>query len=182
MEELIREIEKDLVLFLQDKTPASLRGEIGDNIDLRAARLIIYSLQWASVGYQSVLRFAGGKLGRAIGINFEGRELSLVLKNLKKIFEGLNWGKTEIETKPKDKKIILKIIDSLTSAGVQNIKQNLCFFEEGFIEGSLDGIIKRKGFLTLFGLKGNINRVGVKETKCVGLGDDFCEFTITLGD
>ncbi len=181
MEELIKKIEKDLTLFIRDEKPASLRGKMGDSVDLRAARLIIYSLQWASVGYQSVLRFSGEKLGRAIGTNFEGREISMVLKNLKKIFEGLGWGKVEIEIKLKDKNVVLRIIDSLTSSGVQNINQNLCFFEEGFIEGSLDGIIKTKGPLILVGSEKNIDRIDVKETKCVGLGDDFCEFTITLG-
>ncbi|MFQ6050044.1 MAG: hypothetical protein ACE5J0_03375 [Candidatus Paceibacterales bacterium] len=181
MEELIRQIEKDLDLLLRDKTLSPLRKELNESVDLRAARLIIFSLQWSSVGYQSALRFAGAKVGQAIGTNFAGRELSLILKDLKKIFEGLKWGRVETGIDIKNKKISLRLIDSLTSAGAPNINQTLCFFEEGFIEGCLDGIIKIKGALTLAGLTENVARVDVKETKCVGLGADFCEFTVTLG-
>lgn len=181
MEKAIKQIEEDLVSFLRDKIPSPLRKELKDEVDLRAARLIILSLQWASVGYQSALRFAGAKFGQAMGIHFESRELSLILKDLKKIFEGLKWAKVEIEKKPKGKKINFRLIDSLTSAGVENVNQNLCFFEEGFIEGCLDGIIKAKGPLTCIGCEKKISKVEVRETKCRGLGNEFCEFTITLG-
>ena len=181
MEKAIKQIEEDLDLFLQDKLPSPLRKELKEEIDLRAARLIIFSLQWASVGYQSALRFAGSKFGQAMGYYFKSREISLILEDLKKIFEGLKWGKIEIETNPKQKEASLRIIDSVTSAGVSNVQQNLCFFEEGFIEGCLDGVIKNKGPLTLFGLEESISKIEVRETKCLGLGNDFCQFTITLG-
>lgn len=180
MEKIIKKIEEDLGLLVGGQTLSPLRKELKDDIDLRAARLIIFSLQWASVGYQSALRFAGAKMGQTIGVNFETRELSVVIKNIQKIFEGLKWGKVEIESDIKNKKISLRLIDSLTSSGAPDINQNLCFFEEGFIEGCLDGVIKSKMALTLFGLEKSIKRVTVKETKCVGLGADFCEFTINL--
>lgn len=180
MERAIKQIEEDLACLLRGVTPAAIRKELSDNVDLRAARLIIFSLQWASVGYQSALRFAGAKLGQTMGTHFETRELSLIFGEIKKLFEGLKWGKVETEIRLKEKRISLKLIDSLTSASVGNINQNLCFFEEGFIEGCLDGIIKQKGALALLGLDEAISRVDVKEMKCVGQGADFCEFTITL--
>lgn len=181
MKDIINKIEEDLSSLLHDEALLPTRKELEDSVDVRAARMIILSLQWASVGYQSVLRFAGAKLGQTTGVHFETRELSHILQGFKKIFEGLKWGRVETETKPEGEKISLRLIDSLTSAGIQNINQSLCFFEEGFIEGCLDGIIKNKGALTMVGLEGNIKRTDVKETKCVGLGDDFCEFTIALG-
>lgn len=180
MEKLIRKIEDDLGLLIKDQAPAPIRKELKDEINLRVARLIIFSLQWASVGYQSALRFAGAKTGHEIGNHFVAREISLVLKDIKKIFEGLKWGKVEAEIDIKNKKINLRLIDSLTSSGISNINQSICFFEEGFIDGCLDGVIKRSGPLTLAGLGGGVTGVDVKETKCVGLGDPHCEFTITL--
>lgn len=180
MEKLIRNIEEDLGLLIKGQTLTSPRKELKDEIDFRAARLIIYSLQWASVGYQSALRFAGAKIGQETGNHFVSREISLILKDIKKIFEGLKWAKVETEIDIKNKKINLRLIDSLTSAGISNINQSICFFEEGFIDGCLDGVIKRSGPLTLTGVPEGITGVDVKETKCVGLGDPHCEFTITL--
>ncbi|MBI4101506.1 MAG: hypothetical protein HY443_00885 [Candidatus Nealsonbacteria bacterium] len=180
MEKAIKQIEEDLDLLLRDQVPGVLRKELGDGVDLRAARLIILSLQWASVGYQSALRFAGAKFGQGIGVYLEVRELSLALESLKKIFEKLKWGKVEIEMALQQKKAILRIVDSLTSSGVPNINQNLCFFEEGFIEGCLEGVIKGRGSLSLMGFPGNISGVDVREARCVGQGASACEFEINL--
>lgn len=180
MERAIRQIEGDLELLLRDQIPSVLRKDVGDAVDLRAARLIVLALQWASVGYQSALRFAGAKFGQNVGAYLEARELSLALGAIKKIFEKLKWGKIEIGTFPQQKKAILRIADSLTSAGVPNVDQSLCFFEEGFIEGCLDGIIKSRGPLSLMGFNGNISGVDVKEVHCVGQGAPVCEFSVIL--
>lgn len=181
MRELIEKIKEDFDLFLKDKTPSLLRKEEGDKADIRAARLIIFSLLWASVGYQSVLRFGGLKTGKEIGSEIEERRLDTTLNKLKKILESLNWGKIEIKVNPEAKTATLTITDSLTAAGTPKVNQRLCFFEEGFIEGFLEGVIYKNRFLYL-GIPGqNIKEVEVKETKCIGLGNDYCEFKITLG-
>jgi len=56
--------------------------------------------------------------------------------------------------------------------------QSLCFFEEGFIEGYIDGVIAKKGSLTVVGGKVSVNKVSVEEKRCIGLGDDHCGFLI----
>lgn len=181
MRKLIEKIKEDFDLFLKDKTPSPLRKQKGDKADIRATRLIIFSLLWASVGYQSVLRFGGLKIGKEIGLEIEERKLDTTLNRLKKILESLNWGKIETKVDLEAKTATLTITDSLTAAGASDANQRLCFFEEGFIEGFLEGVIYRNRFLHL-GIPGqNIKEVRVKETKCIGLGNDYCEFKITLG-
>lgn len=178
MEKIIEEIEKDLKSIIKGKPLGTLRKELGDMVDIRLLRMIIFSLQWASVGYQSALRLAGMKLGMRLGENSEKTEISLALEEIKKIIETLNEGKVEIKMMPVLKGAELSIFESSLVTGVPNVLQNLCFFEEGFIEGYLDGIISKKGFLSVAGGESGIRGVSVEEKRCVGLGDDFCGFLI----
>jgi predicted hydrocarbon binding protein len=178
MEEVIQVLQNDLRNIIEDKPTKTLREESGDLVDLRALRIVNFSLQWASVGYQSALRFAGMKFGRRLGENSETKELSSLLRELKKLIESLKAGKIEVKLQALSKKAFLTIYESALSAGVPNISQNLCFFEEGFIEGYLDGVIAKQG--SLIGGFENITEVEVRETKCQGKGDPFCQFTINL--
>jgi len=100
------------------------------------------------------------------------------LEEIKKIIEFLRGGKVEIEMTPKLKVAQLKIYESSLTSGVPNVLQNLCFFEEGFIEGYLDGIISKKGSIAVAGQEFSITKVSCEEKRCIGLGDDFCGFLI----
>jgi len=178
MEKIIEGLEKDLRDVIEGKSLKTLRKELGDTIDIRLLRMIVFSLQWASVGYQSALRFAGMKFGKRMGENSEKSELSLILEEIKKIIEFLRGGKVEIEMTPKLKVAQLKIYESALTTGVPNILQTLCFFEEGFIEGYLDGIISKKGSIAVAGQEFSITNVSCEEKRCIGLGDEFCGFLI----
>ena len=178
MERIIEDLEKDLMSIVEGKPLKTLRKELGDEVNVRALRMIVYALQWTSVGYQSALRLAGMKFGKRLGENSERTELSLVLEEIKKIIEVLRQGKVEIEMMPKLKGVQLKIYESSLTAGVPNVMQNLCFFEEGFIEGYFDGVIAKKGPIAVAGAEGSISKVSCEEKRCIGLGDDFCGFLI----
>ena len=178
MEKIIEALEKDLRDIIEGKPLKTKRKELGDQVDIRLCRMIIYSLQWASVGYQSALRLAGMKFGKRMGENSERSELLLVLEEIKKIIEFLREGKVEIEMMPELKGVQIKIYESSLTAGVPNILQTLCFFEEGFIEGYLDGVISKKGSMAVAGQEFSITKVSCEEKRCVGLGDDFCGFLI----
>jgi len=178
MEKLLEDLEKDLKEVLEGKELIEKRKDLGDKIDIRLCRMIVYSLQWASVGYQSALRFAGMKFGRRLGESSEKTELSLVLEEIKKIIEYLRGGKVEIEIMSEAKSVQLKIYDSYLTSGIPNILQNLCFFEEGFIEGYLDGVIKKNGSLAVAAQGISILGVSCQEIRCIGLGDKFCGFLI----
>jgi predicted hydrocarbon binding protein len=178
MEKLLEDLERDLKSILEGKEVKQKRKDLGDKVDIRICRMIVYSLQWASVGYQSVLRFAGMKLGKRLGEDSEKTELSLVLEEIKKIFEYLRGGRVEIEIMPEAKGVQLKIYDSYLTSGIPNILQNLCFFEEGFIEGYLDGVIAKNGSLAVASQGISVLGVTCQEIRCVGLGDKFCGFLI----
>jgi predicted hydrocarbon binding protein len=178
MEKIIEDLEKELKDIVEGKPVKIKRKELGDMVDIRLLRMIIFSLQWVSVGYQSALRLAGMKFGRRLGESSEKTELSLVLEEIRKIIEALNGGKVEIKITPVLKNAELRIIESSLTTGVPDVLQNLCFFEEGFIEGYLDGVISKKGALAVVGGEGGLTKVRVEERKCIGLGDDFCGFLI----
>jgi len=178
MEKLIEDLEKDLSNILEDKPLKVLRKDLGDVIDIRLYRMLVFSLQWASIGYQSALRFAGMKFGKRVGTKSEKSEISLVLEEIKKILETLKEGKIEIELIPKLQSAQIKIYGSSLTAEIPNVLKNLCFFEEGFIEGYLDGVISKQGSITMLGGETNIGKASVEEKRCVGLGDDFCGFLI----
>jgi len=178
MEKIIGDLEKELKDIVEEKPVKIKRKELGDMVDIRLLRMIIFSLQWVSVGYQSALRLAGMKFGRRLGESSEKTELSLVLEEIKKVIESLNGGKVEIKITPVLKSAELRISESSLTAGVPDVLQNLCFFEEGFIEGYLDGVISKKGALAIVGGEKGLTKVRVEEKKCVGLGDDFCGFLI----
>jgi predicted hydrocarbon binding protein len=90
----------------------------------------------------------------------------------------LRGGRVEIEIMPDVKGVQLKIYDSYLTSGIPNILQNLCFFEEGFIEGYLDGVIAKNGSLTVAKRGISVSGVTCQEVRCVGLGDKFCGFLI----
>ena len=178
MERIIKDLQEDLRNIIEGEKAKTLRERGGDLIDIRIPRIIDFSLQWASVGYQSALRFAGMKFGKRLGEMSSSKELSSVLKEIKKIIEELKEGEVELELSGEKNIPQLKIYNSSLTNSVPNISQNLCFFKEGLIEGYLEGVIAVRGLL-LVSFK-NINRVEVKETKCQGKGDKFCQFTIVL--
>jgi len=178
MEKLIEDLEKDLRDIIEGKPLKPKRKELGDRADIRLYRMVIFALQWTSVGYQSALRLAGMKLGRKVGTISGKREISWALEEIKKIIEDLRAGKVEIEIMPEERGAQLKVYGSALTAEIPNVLQNLCFFEEGFIEGYLDGAISKRGPLAIAGAEVSIDKVSVEEKRCVGLGDDFCGFLI----
>jgi predicted hydrocarbon binding protein len=178
MEKLLEDLERDLKSILEGKEVKQKRKDLGDKVDIRLCRMIVYSLQWASVGYQSALRFAGMKFGKRLGEASEKTELGLVLEEIKKIIEYLKGGRVEIEIMPEAKGAQLKIYDSYLTSGIPNVLQNLCFFEEGFIEGYLDGAISKNGSLAVASQGISVLGVTCQEVRCVGLGDKFCGFLI----
>lgn len=178
MEKIIEGLEKDLRNVIEGRSLKTLRKELGDVVDIRLCRMIIYALQWTSVGYQSALRLAGMRFGKRMGTACERAELFLVLEEIKKIIEYLREGKVEVEVMPEMKGAQLKIYESSLTTGVPNVLQKLCFFEEGFIEGYLDGVISKKGSIAIAGGEVSVTKVNVEEKRCIGLGDDFCGFLI----
>jgi len=178
MEKIIAELEKELRDVAKGKPRKPLGEKLGKEITLNFLRVVIFTLQWTSVGYHSALRLAGMKLGRRIGEGSEKTEFSLVLEEVKRIIIALRGGRVESEIMPETKGAKLKIYDSPITVDVPNVLQNLCFFEEGFIDGYLDGVIAKSGPLAIANTGLSVEKVSVEEKRCIGLGDDHCEFLI----
>ncbi|MFH0987455.1 MAG: hypothetical protein V1841_00995 [Patescibacteria group bacterium] len=179
MEKIIEDLEKDLRNIIEGKPLGKpLREKMGDMVNVRLPRMMIFSLLWASVGYQSALRFAGMKLGRRLGESSGKTEISLVLEEIKKIIEELGGGKAKIRMIPGLSGAELQICSSFLTESVPNVLQNLCFFEEGFIEGYVGGVISKNRALSIAGGESAVTEVNVVEKRCIGLGDDCCMFLI----
>jgi len=178
MERIIETIEKDLKRIIDGIQPEVVRKELGDSVNIRFVRMIVFSLQWASAGYQSGLRFAGMKFGKRMGMLCDKSELSLILGEIKVILEYLRGGKAEIQILNEGREANLILKESALTCGVPNVSQNLCFFEEGFVDGYLDGVIHKLGSLAVAGKEITIIKVNVEETKCIGKGDNSCIFSV----
>jgi len=178
MEKIIEELERDLEEIIEGGTTKTKREELRDLVDIRFLRMVVYSLQWSSVGYQSALRFAGMKLGKSLGSRSKKSELSLALEEIKRVIEVLRGGRVEIEIVPNMEGAQLKIYESALAADVPAIGQKICYFEEGFMEGYLDGVISKIGSLTVAGGERGITKISVEEKICFGLGDNYCGFFI----
>lgn len=178
MEKIIEGFEKELRDIAEGKPQKPLREKLGKDITVCFLRVAIYALQWTSVGYHSALRLAGMKLGRRMGEGSEKTEFSLVLEEVKRIIKALRGGRIESEIMPETRVAQLKIYDSPITTDIPNVLQNLCFFEEGFIDGYLDGVIAKKGPLAIASTGLSVEKVSVEEKRCIGLGDDHCGFLI----
>jgi predicted hydrocarbon binding protein len=178
MEKIIEEIVKELKVVADGKPKEPLRKKMGEEITVCFLRVALFSLQWTSVGYHSALRLAGIKLGRRLGEESEKTEFTLILEEVKRTIIALKGGRVEIEINPELGGAQLKLYDSLFTSDLPNVQQNLCFFEEGFIEGYFDGTITKKGPLALSGAEFTVDNVSVEEKRCLGLGDNHCGFLI----
>jgi len=178
MEKIIEQLEKELRDVAEGKPMEPLRKKLGEEITLSFLRVVIFTLQWTSVGYHSALRLAGMKLGKRVGAGSEKTELSLVLEEIERILRALRGGRVEVKIMPELRGAELKVYDSPRTTGLPNVLQNICFFEEGLIEGYLDGVISKQGSMAIAGAKLSIDKVSVEEKRCVGLGDNHCGFLI----
>ena len=130
MEKIIEQIEKELRDIAEGKPQKPLREKFGEDITVCFLKVVVYSLQWVSVGYHSALRLAGMKLGRRLGEGSEKTEISLVLEEIQRTIGAMRGGRVEIEIMPEVKGAELRIFDSPITMGIPNVMQKLCFFEE----------------------------------------------------
>ena len=178
MEKIIEKLEKELREVAEGKTLKPLREKFGEEITVCFLRVVVSALQWTSVGYHSALRLAGMKFGKRLGEGSERTELSLVSEEIKRIMRALRGGRVEVEILSESREAELKIYDSPCLINIPNVLQSLCLFEEGFIEGYIDGVIAKNGPLAVASKELSIERVSVEEKRCVGLGDEYCSFLI----
>ncbi|MBS7250801.1 MAG: hypothetical protein KIH08_09485 [Candidatus Freyarchaeota archaeon] len=77
----------------------------------------------------------------------------------------VGWGNISLKADGDKLKVIVRIKNSPFISSLRKLKQPICFIQRGFIRGVLD---------VAYGF-----HYYVEETKCLGLGDEECEFVAT---
>lgn len=173
----IENLIEDLIKIKKGELPGKKRKELEETINFRLFQMLNLSLYQTALTASSILRLSGEKLAQQLVVEPIKNDLSLLLEDLKKIFETLSLGKAEIEIIPKQKIVYFNIKENATVAGIEKSTFPLCAFLEGFIEGYLKETLFKKEYLTLISGEKFYN-LKVEEIECSGQGKGQCKFLI----
>ncbi len=147
-----RTIDYELDMFFKDKKS---RGDI-------SKRLMVYSLEWLSVGYFSALYMAGKKFSKnSLSVKCSSDEVEAANRFLEDFFRDSGIGRLKLIGES-GTRYVYRLEGCSTCSNMLPLDRQICYFEAGIIAGFLESKLKR--------------RVVVRETLCGGLGDDYCEF------
>lgn len=146
-------IDEELDAFFKDER--SCRHNI-------SKRLLVYSLEWLSVGYFSALYMAGKKFaknslaGKCGSDNM--RDANVFLEDF---FVKAGIGELKLVGES-GARYVYRLENCSSCVDMCPVEKQICYFEAGIIAGFLEAKLRK--------------RVVVRETLCGGLGDDCCEF------
>lgn len=149
-----------------------VRKTLGADVSVEALRLLVFSAYDVSGDFQAerMATQAGETLGRSFVAGREFKDAEQLLKGIVQYFDEHKFGKL-VAVAPADssksatKDATLRVYECAFSAGMPPVNKRVCNFERGFLRGA-------------FAKWKNTETVAVKETKCWGMGDAFCEFDI----
>lgn len=95
--------------------------------------------------------------GKRLGMKFPIRSIREMIEFIEK----LKLGRMEV-VEFDNEKMLVNLYESATCAGLLPVGRPICYFEGGIIAGIAENIFKK--------------RMSVKEVKCWGLGDKYCQF------
>ena len=145
-------IDEELDAFFKDKRSCSHISK----------RLLIYSLEWLSVGYFSALYMAGKKFAKN---SLAEKCVSDSVREANAFLEGffVKAGIGDLKLVGESgARYVYRLENCSSCAGMCPVEKQICYFEAGIIAGFLEAKLRK--------------RVVVRETLCGGLGDDCCEF------
>ncbi len=129
--------------------------------NILSKRVIIYSLEWLSVGYFSALYMAGKKFAKhALAERIKGK-LPDAHAFLEKFFSDMGFGKLTV-VGTQNGRYVYRLEHCSICWEMPPVGKPVCFFEAGLIAGVLEAKLEK--------------RVTVTETLCGGLGDNCDEF------
>jgi predicted hydrocarbon binding protein/KaiC/GvpD/RAD55 family RecA-like ATPase len=146
--------------FLLEGKPLVERPRLGSDIHITMATHVVGWLAHADERYQMALRMAGAKAGKEVGEHLmkagisEDEAVKLVLR----LLEHCKVGKVTMDETIKIKENFETII--WTMFVTTKSEEPLCFFTTGFLNGFFS-VVKNQH---------------VKETKCIAMGDPYCEW------
>ncbi|MEW6087800.1 MAG: DUF2507 domain-containing protein [bacterium] len=153
----VKKMEReDNVLRLDlDNVEQITREELGTDTSVLLYRFIrLVGLRGILGESFSSFSYYGGK---RLGIKLPIRSIREMIEFIEK----LKLGRMEV-VEFDDEKMLVNLYESATCAGLLPVGRPICYFEAGIIAGIAENIFKK--------------RMSVKETKCWGLGDKYCQF------
>ncbi len=133
------------------------RKTLGNEVDIAMFRLVRFMdlKKYLGTGANAVIYAAGKQYGKELNPKS--------VEEVVKFCMDLKIGIISIINK---NPLTIRVNECITCSGLEKNNELLCYFEGGFIAGCLESIYGKK--------------VNVKETKCEGLGDDFCQFEVSF--
>jgi len=146
-----------LMDFMLRDNPLWVRPKLGNTIYLAENEMTLFPL--ASERYRVVLRMGGAKSGREVSVHLkdEGVEGDEAVKHVLDLLEHCKVGKVTMGETIK----IENSFDSMfTKFMTTKLNEPSCYFITGFLNGFFSAVKKQH----------------VKETRCIAMGDPYCEW------
>jgi KaiC/GvpD/RAD55 family RecA-like ATPase/predicted hydrocarbon binding protein len=150
-----------LMGFLLDEKPLVERPRLGSDVAIHVVFHVMAFPALAGERYRMALRMGGAKSGKEVG----ERLLEAGLKEdeaIKRVVDFMNHCKVGRVTMDKTIRIKENCEGSQTKTWTTKIKEPCCFFTTGFLNGLFSAVKNQH----------------VREIKCVGLEDPYCEWEI----
>jgi predicted hydrocarbon binding protein len=149
-----------LMGFLLEGKPLVERPRLGSDIHLTPATHVVGWLGHADERYQMALRMGGAKAGKEIGEHLMEAGISEdeAVKRVLRLLEHCKVGKVKMNE-------TIKIKENFEILGwtmfvAAKSEEPLCFFTTGFLNGFFSAAKNQQ----------------VKETRCIAMGDPYCEW------
>jgi predicted hydrocarbon binding protein/KaiC/GvpD/RAD55 family RecA-like ATPase len=146
--------------FLLEGKPLVERPRLGSDIHITMATHVVGWLAHADERYQMALRMGGAKAGKEVGEHLVEAGLSEdeAVKRVLRLLEHCKVGKVTMDETMKIKENFEILV--WTMFVTAKSEEPLCFFTTGFLNGFFSAVKNQH----------------VKETKCIAMGDPYCEW------
>jgi predicted hydrocarbon binding protein/KaiC/GvpD/RAD55 family RecA-like ATPase len=146
--------------FLLEGKPLVERPRLGSDVHLAAATHVVGWLSHADERYEMALRMGGAKAGKEVGEHLMKAGISEdeAVKRVLHLLEHCKVGKVAVDETIKIKENFEMLI--WTMFVTAKSEEPLCFFTTGFLNGFFSAVKNQH----------------VKETKCIAMGDPYCEW------
>jgi len=146
--------------FLLEDKPLVERPRLGSDVHLSSATHVVGWLGHADERYQMALRMGGAKAGKEVGEHLmeSGISEDEAVKRVLRLLEHCKVGKVAVDETIKIKENFEILI--WTMFVTAKSEEPLCFFTTGFLNGFFSAVKNQH----------------VEETKCIAMGDPYCEW------
>jgi predicted hydrocarbon binding protein/KaiC/GvpD/RAD55 family RecA-like ATPase len=155
LEKIQDNLTQRLMGFLLEEKPLVSRSRLGSNVDMRFG----FYLAATGENYRMALRLGGARAGKSIGESLldAGLKEDEAIKRILNFFNYCKVGKVAIDESIRIKGNCESLVLNLMKAKQEEPQ---CCFTTGFLNGFFSAV----------------KNLHVKETKCVGMGDPYCEW------